>query len=76
MKYKTKEEFLNSVVDNYKDQKEFHQAVEEVVHSIWDIAVANPEYGKFNILDRIVVPDRTIIFRVPWMDDNNEVHVN
>jgi len=76
MKYKTKEEFLDSVVDNYKDQKEFHQAVEEVVHSIWDTAVANPEYGKFNILDRIVVPDRTIIFRVPWMDDNNEVHVN
>ena len=76
MKYKTKEEFLDSVVDNYKDQKEFHQAVEEVVHSIWDTAVANPEYGKFNILDRVVVPDRTIIFRVPWMDDNNEVHVN
>jgi len=76
MKYKTKEEFLNSVVDNYKDQKEFHQAVEEVVHSIWDTAAANPEYGRFNILDRIVVPDRTIIFRVPWMDDNNEVHVN
>jgi len=76
MKYKTKEEFLNSVVDNYKDQKEFHQAVEEVVHSIWDTANENPEYGKFNILDRIVVPDRTIIFRVPWMDDKNEVHVN
>jgi len=76
MKYKTKEEFLDSVVDNYKDQKEFHQAVEEVVHSIWDTAVSNPEYGKFNILDRIVVPDRTIIFRVPWMDDKNEVHVN
>ena len=76
MKYKTKEEFLNSVVDNYKDQKEFHQAVEEVVHSIWDTANKNPEYGRFNILDRIVVPDRTIIFRVPWMDDKNEVHVN
>ena len=76
MKYKTKEEFLNSVVDNYEDQGEFYQAVEEVVHSIWDTANANPEYSKFNILDRIVVPDRTIIFRVPWMDDNNEVHVN
>ncbi|MBT3728112.1 MAG: NADP-specific glutamate dehydrogenase [Candidatus Marinimicrobia bacterium] len=76
MKYKTKKEFLDTVVSNYKDQKEFHQAVEEVVHSIWDTAVANPEYGRFNILDRIVVPDRTIIFRVPWMDDNNEVHVN
>ena len=76
MKYKTKEEFLESVIGRYDDQKEFHQAVEEVIHSIWDTANANSEYGRFNILDRIVVPDRTIIFRVPWMDDNNEVHVN
>ena len=76
MKYKTKEEFLESVIGKYDDQKEFHQAIEEVIHSIWDTANANPEYGKFNILDRIVVPDRIIIFRVPWMDDKNEVHVN
>ena len=76
MKYKTKEEFLNSVVDNYSDQKEFHQAVEEVIHSIWDTVNSNEEYGKFNILDRIVTPDRIIMFRVPWMDDNNNVHVN
>ena len=76
MKYKTKEEFLNSVVDNYSDQKEFHQAVEEVIHSIWDTVSSNEEYGKFNILDRIVTPDRIIMFRVPWMDDKNNVHVN
>ena len=76
MKYKSKEEFLNSVVDKYSDQKEFHQAVEEVIHSIWDNASNNEQYCKFNILDRIVVPDRTIIFRVPWMDDKNNVHVN
>jgi len=76
MKYKSKKEFLDSVVDNYSDQKEFHQAVEEVIHSIWDTATSNEQYCKFNILDRIVVPDRTIIFRVPWMDDKNNVHVN
>ena len=76
MKYKSKNEFLDSVVDNYSDQKEFHQAVEEVIHSIWDTAASNENYCKFNILDRIVVPDRTIIFRVPWMDDKNNVHVN
>ena len=76
MKYKSKKEFLDSVVDNYSDQKEFHQAVEEVIHSIWDTAASNENYCKFNILDRIVVPDRTIIFRVPWMDDKNNVHVN
>ena len=56
MKYKSKKEFLDSVVDNYSDQKEFHQAVEEVIHSIWNTAANNEEYCKFNILDRIVVP--------------------
>ena len=76
MKYKSKKEFLDSVVGNYSDQKEFHQAVEEVIHSIWDTATSSEEYCKFNIVDRIVVPDRTIIFRVPWMDDKNNVHVN
>ena len=76
MKYKSKKEFLDSVIENYSDQKEFHQAVEEVIHSIWDTATSSEEYCKFNILDRIVVPDRTIIFRVPWMDDKNNVHVN
>ena len=76
MKYKSKKEFLNSVVGNYSDQKEFHQAVEEVIHSIWNTATSSEEYCKFNIVDRIVVPDRTIIFRVPWMDDKNNVHVN
>ena len=76
MKYKSKKFFLDSVVDNYSDQKEFHQAVEEVIHSIWDTATSNEQYCKFNILDRIIVPDRTIIFRVPWMDDKNNVHVN
>ena len=76
MKYKSKKEFLDSVVDNYSDQKEFHQAVKEVINSIWDTVSSNEEYGKFNILDRIVTPDRVIMFRVPWMDDDNNVHVN
>ena len=76
MKYKSKQEFIDSVFAKYKGQKEFHQAVEEVIHSIWDTASSNENYCKFNILDRIVVPDRIIIFRVPWMDDKNNVHVN
>ena len=42
-------EFLDSVVDNFSDQKEFHQAVEEVIHSIWNTAANNEEYCKFNI---------------------------
>lgn len=76
MKYKSKNDFLNTVVDRYKDQQEFHQAVEEVISSIWATAIKNKEYMEANILDRIVVPDRSIIFRVPWVDDNNNVQVN
>ena len=76
MKYKSKDDFLNTVVDRYKDQQEFHQAVEEVIGSIWTTATKNKEYMQANILDRIVVPDRSIIFRVPWVDDNNNVQVN
>ena len=76
MKYKSKNDFLNTVVDKYKDQQEFHQAVEEVIGSIWSTATKNKEYMHANILDRIIVPDRSIIFRVPWVDDNNNVQVN
>ena len=76
MKYKSKNDFLNTVVDRYRDQQEFHQAVEEVVGSIWSTATKNEEYMQANILDRIVVHDRSIIFRVPWVDDNNNVQVN
>ena len=76
MKYKSKDDFLNTVVDRYKDQQEFHQAVEEVIGSIWATTIKNKEYMEANILDRIVVPDRSIIFRVPWVDDNNNVQVN
>ena len=76
MKYKSKNDFLNTVVDRYRDQQEFHQAVEEVVGSIWSTATKNEEYMQANILDRIIVPDRSIIFRVPWVDDNNNVQVN
>ena len=76
MKYKSKDDFLNTVVDRYKDQHEFHQAVEEVIGSVWTTATKNKEYTQASILDRIVIPDRSIIFRVPWVDDNNNVQVN
>ena len=76
MKYKSKKDFLNTVVDRYKDQQEFHQAVEEVVNSIWTVATKNKDYVSANILDRIVVPDRSILFRVSWVDDNGDVQVN
>ncbi len=76
MKYKSKEDFLNHVKATFVNENEFHQAVEEVIDSIWDTVKGNTDYIKYNILDRIVTPERAFIFRVPWKDDKNNVHVN
>ncbi len=72
----TMHEFLHQVSAKNSDQPEFIQAVTEVVESIWDIYDGNPQYRKSKILDRIVEPERIIIFRVPWHTDNGEVMVN
>lgn len=57
-------------------EKEFLQAVGEVVNSVKVVLDMNPEYRNAKILERIAEPERTVIFRVPWMDDQGEVHVN
>jgi len=57
-------------------EPEFHQAVKEVLESLEPVAERHPEYVKAGIFDRIVEPERQIIFRVPWVDDNGTVHVN
>jgi glutamate dehydrogenase (NADP+) len=57
-------------------EPEFHQAVQEVVDSLALVMERHPEYRKAKILDRIIEPERVILFRVPWMDDQGEVHVN
>jgi glutamate dehydrogenase (NADP+) len=57
-------------------ESEFHQAVEEVIESVWDYYSINPKYQKAKILERMVEPERVIMFRVPWVDDRGEVHVN
>jgi len=72
----TMHEFLHQVSAKNADQPEFIQAVTEVVESIWDVYDSNPQYRKAKILDRIVEPERVIIFRVPWQTDNGEVMVN
>jgi glutamate dehydrogenase (NADP+) len=58
------------------DQPEFHQAVEEVMETLEPTTKRHPEFVKANIYGRIVEPERTIIFRVPWTDDKGNVHVN
>lgn len=57
-------------------ENEFHQAVQEVVESIWDVYQQNPRYKKAKILERMVEPERVIMFRVPWTDDLGEVQIN
>ncbi|MHB0997293.1 MAG: NADP-specific glutamate dehydrogenase [Elusimicrobiales bacterium] len=57
-------------------EKEFHQAVKEVVETLAPILEKHPEYIKAKILNRIVEPERVITFRVPWQDDNGEYQVN
>ncbi len=76
MNYKSKHDFLDNVHSKFSNEKEFLQAVEEVIGSIWDTVQQSQDYLDGNILDRIVTPERVIIFRVPWLDDNGSVHVN
>jgi len=57
-------------------EPEFHQAVEEVVESLTLVLDRHPEYQSAGILERIIEPERVILFRVPWVDDHGEVRVN
>jgi glutamate dehydrogenase (NADP+) len=68
--------FMAHVVAKNPEQKEFHQAVEEVIESLWPFLEENPHYLKAKIPQRLVEPERVIIFRVPWRDDQGEVQVN
>jgi len=69
-------DFMAKVKAKNPGEPEFLQAVQEVVETIWEAYESNPRFVKANVLERIVEPERTIIFRVPWMDDKGEVHVN
>ncbi|ATH82776.1 NADP-specific glutamate dehydrogenase [Pseudomonas sp. KHPS1] len=68
--------FLARLKQRDPDQPEFHQAVEEVVCSLWPFLEANPRYRDAGILERMVEPERAILFRVPWVDDRGQVQVN
>src|SRR5437764_5190115 len=57
-------------------EPEFHQAVEEVAESLVVVLEQHPEFRKSKILERIIEPERVIMFRVPWQDDTGEMHVN
>jgi glutamate dehydrogenase (NADP+) len=69
-------EVLDGLKARYPWESEFLQAAEEVLESIEPIIEAEPKYKSQRILERIVEPERSIIFRVPWIDDKGEYHVN
>ena len=64
----------NVVIERNAGEPEFHQAVQEVFESLSPVMIKHPEYR--DILTRMCEPERQIIFRVPWTDDNNKVHIN
>jgi glutamate dehydrogenase (NADP+) len=69
-------DIINLIKARDPNEIEFHQAVSEVMESIQPVLDRNPEYGKEKILERLVEPERVIIFRVPWMDDRGTIFVN
>jgi len=72
----TASSFMEYVIARNSGEKEFHQAVHEVVESIWPYLEQHPHYLEAGIMERIVEPERVILFRVPWMDDKGQVQVN
>ncbi|MEW5908457.1 MAG: NADP-specific glutamate dehydrogenase [Thermodesulfobacteriota bacterium] len=70
------ENILDVVRTKDPGEREFHQATGEVMESVKPVLDRNPQYRKAKIMERLVEPDRVIMFRVPWMDDHGETHVN
>jgi glutamate dehydrogenase (NADP+) len=70
------DEFMGQVKAKNPAEPEFHQAVQEVVESLEIVLDKHPEYKAAKILERIVEPERVILFRVPWVDDQGDIHVN
>ena len=70
------EKLMADVKAKNPSEPEFHQAVEEVLESLTVVLERHPEYRSLKILERMVEPERVIMFRVPWMDDQGEIHIN
>ena len=71
------DEVIDLVVKKNPNEPEFHQAVKEVLESLRVVIEANEDkYRKEALLERLTEPERQLLFRVPWVDDNGQVHVN
>jgi len=74
--YSSVQDFMAMIENKNPNEVEFHQAVREVVESLWDFLQKNQNYIYSGVMQRIVEPERVIIFRVPWRNDRGEVEVN
>ena len=68
--------FMAGLIEKNPGEKEFHQAVKEVLESVAPYMMEHPYLIDLKVLERIVEPERTIIFRVPWLDDEGEIQIN
>lgn len=76
MKYESVGQFLEEVAQRNPGQPEFLQAVTEVMESLWPFIEKNPKYAELGLLERLVEPERVVMFRVSWTDDKGQVQVN
>ena len=74
--YSSINQFMEMVKLRNPSETEFHQAVHEVIESLWDFLQVNPHYIHAKILDRIIEPERVIQFRVPWRNDRGDIEIN
>lgn len=70
------DKIMQDLVKKHPGEAEYHQAVREVLESIEEVYNENPQFESANLIERIIEPDRTLIFKVPWTDDEGNVHVN
>ena len=70
------QDIMELIKNRDPNEREFHQAVGEVLESVRPVLDQNPEYRHQKVLERLVEPERVIMFRVPWVDDQGEIHVN
>ena len=70
------DEFMNQVATKNPGEVEFHQAVREVAESVMPFIDTHPVYRQMRVLERLVEPERVVMFRVPWVDDRGEIQVN
>ena len=69
-------EVLSELKRRFPNEPEYHQAVEEVLSTIEDVYNEHPEFDRYNLIERLCIPDRMFSFRVTWVDDKGQVHTN